>query len=142
MQAGQQARVWHWSTNAMFTVSSAYLVLHNTGIQFTYHRVLWKLKVPMKVKVFIWLMLLDKILTQENLLIRGCQVNTGCKLCSCPFVKRFWRGLCAQINIPRRVENSIENAWLGGRMTLQGRARNRWTWPGQGGAGQCGRRGT
>lgn len=139
VQTGQTARVWHWSANAMFTVSSAYFELHNTRIQSPYHLVLWKLKVPMKVRVFIWLMLLDKILTQENLIIRGCQINTGCKLCnslsvettghimwSCPFASRFWRGLCAQINIPTRMEQNIEDAWLGGRMTLQGRARSRW----------------
>lgn len=102
VQAGQPARVWRWNNTGMFTVSSAYLTLYNMGIQAAHHRVLWKLRVPMKVRVFIWLLLLDRILMQENLIIRGCQVSTTCKLCNstsvetsghimwyCPFAERF-----------------------------------------------------
>jgi hypothetical protein len=32
---------------------------------------LWKTKIPMKVRIFFWLMLKNSILTKDNVLMRG-----------------------------------------------------------------------
>lgn len=69
-------------------------------------------KGPMKVKIFIWLMLADRILTQEVLTYRGCTMQAGCQLCAsltieirdhimwdCSYMIRFWQCICGHYNI-------------------------------------------
>lgn len=89
-----------------------------------YHIDLWKLKVPIKVRIFIWLMLEDKPLTQYVLLYRGCVVQSGCHLCfgnlvetkdhimwNCAYAKRFWIELMAQYNISIQRGPDIATVW-------------------------------
>lgn len=96
-----------------------------------YHIDLWKLKVPIKVRIFIWLMLEDKLLTQYVLLYRGCIVQSGCHLYSenlvetkdhimwdCAYAKRFWIGLMAQYNILIQRGPDIATVWSKGKSQL------------------------
>lgn len=65
----------------------------------------WNLPIPPKIKVFIWLIEHDKILTKDKLLIRGWIWNPSCQFCSeeetidqlflnCQFAHKigFWLG--------------------------------------------------
>lgn len=61
---------------------------------------IWKIKAPPRVKIFIWIMLRNKILTMDNLIKRGWQTPNRCILCkqaaesvqhlfaTCPYVTR------------------------------------------------------
>jgi hypothetical protein len=63
---------------------------------------LWHWQLPLKVKLFTWLMLEQKILTWENLLKRGFVGPSKCVLCGlkeenvkhlfveCSFTKDIW----------------------------------------------------
>jgi hypothetical protein len=44
---------------------------------------IWKAKIPQRIKVFLWLILNDKILSKENLSKRNWQGNARCDWCGC-----------------------------------------------------------
>lgn len=64
---------WRWTSSGLFTVHSLYLWLSNRGILNTSYSTLWHAKIPLKIKIFIWLLRQNKILTKCNLVRRGWQ---------------------------------------------------------------------
>ena len=92
---------WNLTTNGNFTVRSLYLDIMNGHTPYL-RKYLWKLKVPLKVKKFMWFLNWKVLLTKYNLVKTNW---TGCKKCSfcsenetvehffisCPFVKDIWR---------------------------------------------------
>lgn len=78
---------------------------HNSPASKWWHRMIWKWKIPMKLKCFTWLCLEDKILTWKNLLKRGFYEPSICLSCKedfedishvfhhCQFYKRVWNEL-------------------------------------------------
>jgi len=57
--------VWGLHQNGLFSVNSMYRAL--LGVQaLPYNTLIWKLKLPLKIKVFIWYYK-DVILTKDNL---------------------------------------------------------------------------
>jgi hypothetical protein len=58
--------VWGLHQNGLFLVKSMYRAL--LGIQaLPYNTFIWKLKIPLKVKVFMWYLFKGVILTKDNL---------------------------------------------------------------------------
>lgn len=72
---------WRWKTSGDFSCASANGMMHDGGIQSLTQKRLWKIKVPLKVRIFGWLMLEGKILTQHTMLTRWRVIQTGCYLC-------------------------------------------------------------
>jgi zinc-binding in reverse transcriptase len=60
---------WRWS--AMFTVQSVYKMYNNPGIIQIELSCLWDLKAPNKIKVFLWLLLQDRLNIIDNLQKKG-----------------------------------------------------------------------
>lgn len=113
------------------------------GVNFRYYRALWKLKVPTKVKIFVWLLLQNKLMTQEVLITRGCNVDQGCVLCDngaietrdhmmqgCNYASRFWIDILAHFNLGRPHGDTIHKVWWNHRITLGLLSRVQWdmTW--------------
>jgi hypothetical protein len=76
-------------------VKSIYLDLMNEDAQFL-HKYLWKLKTPLKIKIFMWFLHTKVLLTKDNLVKRNWNGSTKCCFCdsmetvrhlfiSCPF---------------------------------------------------------
>lgn len=146
-----------WSSVGLFTTSSAYKTMLHSGVLCRYQKRLWKLKVPTKVRVFLWILLQDQILSQEIMHKRGCHVQQGCAMCGdneiettihliwlCPYAVRFWMGLLTFVNVrlPARTPDSIVcDIWWKGRGALGEAARCHWdtVWAVRGiDAGPCG----
>src|SRR4051812_845930 len=73
---------------------------------------LWKIKVPLKIKIFMWFLYKKVILSKDNLVKRnwqGCAKSCFCDkdeaiqhvFISCPFSKMLWRIIFTTFNIPR-----------------------------------------
>jgi hypothetical protein len=74
--------IWKGHASGSFTVKSAYFTLKNGDIQHNLKlKSLWKLSVPPRFKIFGWLLLLNRILTIENLNKRGFSFVSICQLC-------------------------------------------------------------
>lgn len=69
---------WDLTPSNMFSVQSMYRTLINNAHVF-YHSILWKLKVPLKIKIFLWYLIKCVTLTKDNLAKRNWQ---GCKRCA------------------------------------------------------------
>lgn len=82
LQTNEEDRaVWKWATTGQFTVRIAYMAFKSPPTIANYNHIIWKLKAPPRFKVFGWLMLINKILTIDNLVTRGwCMVNR-CVMC-------------------------------------------------------------
>ncbi|KAG8071941.1 hypothetical protein GUJ93_ZPchr0006g45670 [Zizania palustris] len=73
--------LWSLNGNGVFTVKSFYnaLKVHNLPKK---RDVIWTLKIPLKVRVFLWLARKNKILTRDNLIKRAWKGgNTRCTFC-------------------------------------------------------------
>ena len=74
------------------------------------HKYLWKLKIPLKIKVFMWFLKNKVVLTKDNLAKRRWQGCTKCSFCgseetvehlfiACPFAKIIWAVVYSTYNI-------------------------------------------
>ena len=68
---------WNLTTNGVFTVKSMYEDWMNDH-QNSPKKYLWKLKIPLKIKIFMWFLREKVLLTKDNLLKRNWN---GCKKC-------------------------------------------------------------
>ena len=117
--------VWNLTASGIFSVKSMYEDLMN-GHARDLHTYLWKLKVPLKIKVFMWFLKNKVLLTKDNLAKRNWQGCTKCSFCgseetvdhlfiTCPFSKIIWTVVYSTYNItpPVNVTNMFGN-WLNG----------------------------
>ncbi|KAJ4793140.1 RNA-directed DNA polymerase (reverse transcriptase)-related family protein [Rhynchospora pubera] len=123
---------WRWTQNGSFSSASAYRILADTGVRSSYHLSLWKIKAPLKVRIFLWLLLQNRLLTQENLLLRGWPSIQSCITCQtttmetaphlfihCPFAHRLWDMLQTRLNLPViNFTTDLVGFWLANRSLL------------------------
>jgi hypothetical protein len=116
---------WKLTTSVYFSVKSMYHDLLNDQPVYL-RKYIWNMKVPLKIKIFMWFLHKKVILTKENLHKRNWQGCTTCCFCdqeetiqhlfiSCPFAKMIWRIVFMTFNIPPpfNITNMFEN-WLKG----------------------------
>lgn len=72
---------WPWNDSGMYTVREGYRAMKNTPRIENKACKIWKLHVPPRIKVFGWLMLLNKLFTIDNLHKRGWPIVNRCVLC-------------------------------------------------------------
>ena len=116
---------WGLTRSRKFTVKSMYLDLLSDQTRYL-RKYIWKMKVPLKIKIFMWFLHRKVILTKDNLTKRNWN---GCKKCcfcdqeetmqhmfiSCSFAKMVWRIVFMAFNIkpPCSIANLFGN-WLHG----------------------------
>jgi hypothetical protein len=118
--------------NGNYSSHSAYeMQFHGSHTDYEWHRV-WSAKVQTKCKLFVWLLLQNRLWTADRLNNHGRQTNTICRLChthaetalhmmaSCPFARSIWQGLQAWLGTglrapPAQHYRRLKNWWS--RMT-------------------------
>jgi hypothetical protein len=63
----QDAIIWQFNSVGKYYVQSLYAIVNNRGIKQVYTPVMWKLSVPPRVHIFLWLLANNKTLTRDNL---------------------------------------------------------------------------
>jgi uncharacterized integral membrane protein len=71
---------WNLKANRIFTVHSLYLAFINNGVV-EINKMIWKLKMPLKIKIFMWYMYKGVTLTKGNLAKRNLNGNKQCVCC-------------------------------------------------------------
>ena len=61
---------WNFNQNGRFSVRLMYLALINNGY-IERNKMIWKLKMPLKIKIFMWYLLKGVVLTKDNLARRN-----------------------------------------------------------------------
>ena len=74
--------VWGLNASGSFTVKSMYAALINNGIRVSQD--IWQIKVPMKIKVFLWYLKKGVVLTKDNLARRNWNGDRKCCFCHSP----------------------------------------------------------
>ncbi|KAJ4747435.1 RNA-directed DNA polymerase (reverse transcriptase)-related family protein [Rhynchospora pubera] len=93
--------VWRWDSKGCFSTQSCYNFLNFRGIKVKHSNLWWKIKIPYKVQIFMWLLHKNRILTKTNLLKRGWVGSPNCTFCtqdedsthlflSCPYIQHLW----------------------------------------------------
>jgi hypothetical protein len=113
--------VWNACKKGKFTVKSVYdaLTVSHTG---TYYKRIWKGKIPEKIKIFLWLLANDTVLTRENLKKRNWQGDPSCVFCDslkttshlsfqCPVAKVIWIIVAKCFGAPN-IPTNLEQCWL------------------------------
>lgn len=72
--------VWMLSPSGTFSVKSFYNFLRMQSIAFP-HNFIWDVKLPLRLKIFLWLVMKRSILTKDNLGHRGWMGDKKCMLC-------------------------------------------------------------
>jgi hypothetical protein len=114
--------LWRWSNSGKFTVKSFYQWLEFGGMVNHDFDTIWEAKIPWKIKIFLWLLKRNRVLTKENLIKRGWQGNPKCQFCddfestehlfiTCPFVNQIWIWIALHNNFVFQC-HSIADLWL------------------------------
>ena len=111
--------------NGVFSVKSMYLdVINSSVIPSSKH--VWKVKVPLRIKVFMWFVHKQVILTKDNLAKHNWVGSTRCSFCDhnetikhlfldCPLAKILWCSIHIAFNItPPTSINMLFGTWLDG----------------------------
>lgn len=69
---------WKWEASAVFSVKSLYRFLNFGGIKISQAMLWWQVPLPHKIKIFMWLMTKNKILTKVNLRKKGWKGSVQC----------------------------------------------------------------
>jgi hypothetical protein len=80
LSEGKDRVKWKIGTSGQFRVKDLYLQMRAEG-SFP-QKFMWKIKIPMKVRIFLWLMIKCSVLTKDNLLRRGWTGDSHCHFCS------------------------------------------------------------
>jgi hypothetical protein len=73
--------VWKLTNTGEFSVKSLYLAMQCNEV--VPYKFMWKVKIPLRIKTFLWLMLKKSILTRDVLLKRGGKCEKNCLFCGC-----------------------------------------------------------
>lgn len=80
LQDKEDRIVWLLSSKGHFSVSSFYRALKMQNFSFP-HKFLRKVKLPLKIKIFLWLVIRKSILSKDNLIKRGRKGDNKCLFC-------------------------------------------------------------
>jgi hypothetical protein len=116
--------VWKLTPSGLVTVKLTYADLMNGHIRF-HRRYLWKLKMSLKIKVFVWFLKKKVLLTHDNLSKRNSNGSTKCCLrnseatvnhhfISCPFAKLVWHVVDDTFDIHHRLILQLYGNWVNG----------------------------
>ena len=118
---------WNLHENGKFSVDFLYkALLHSEIPTYENNKNIWKMKVPLKVKIFAWYLRRGVVLTKDNLLRRNWHGSSKCCFCShdetikhlffeCQFVRSIWSTIqiASTLYPPTSVANIFGN-WLNG----------------------------
>ena len=112
---------WGLNKTGVFTVRSMYKHLVNNGIKVSQE--IWKTKIPLKTKIFMWYVKRGVLLTKDNLARRNWNGYQGCCFCNsnesiqhlffdCHLAKFIWRIVFMTLGLspPRNIAH-LFNQW-------------------------------
>jgi hypothetical protein len=102
--------IWKYESSGVYSSSSLYAIINFGGVMPIYIPAVWKLIVPPRVHIFLWLLSHNKLMTRDNLLKRNLNKPVCCVFCSenesidhlffqCIVAKQIWKFITSVFNI-------------------------------------------
>ncbi|VFQ81409.1 unnamed protein product [Cuscuta campestris] len=130
---------WKHKPSGKFSVASAYNMIKgvNSNLQEKSWSMIWKLKVPSKIKLLLWTMSHDRVLGNAERKRRGLTADGSCPICSgheettdhifrsCIKAKRVWNDIGVNMNtnsdgevknwiyknVSQKIHSNIDSDW-------------------------------
>lgn len=74
--------MWSFNSNGKFSVQSLYVVINHRGVVPIFVPAVWKLNIPPRIQIFLWLLSKNKALTRDNLAKRREVTDKTCLFCN------------------------------------------------------------
>jgi hypothetical protein len=126
LSAGSDVFRWNLHANGIFSVASLYNAIIQSDIPVDNNKKIWKMKIPLKTKIFAWYLRRGVILTKDNLVKRNWHGSTRCVFCHqdetikhlffhCRFARSIWSiiQIASNLRPPTSVAKFFGN-WLHG----------------------------
>ena len=133
LSGNEDVLVWDWKgENGILPAKKSYEAISKDRMLSSpkwWAKLLWKPRIHLKLKCFLWLCLENKILTWDNLLKRGFTGPGLCLLCKeneetishlfihCSFYKSVWVEVCKYLNIKVFLQ-WFDSLWFAIRKTM------------------------
>lgn len=121
LTATQDLVQWKWLSAKNFSTKQRYRLLLDGGIKPHFSQIIWKTRIPEKIKYFAYLSYHGKILTKANLNKRGWKGKLdSCTLCDqsfemvdhlflqCSFTRKVWSSLLLRLGLKPLPQNQTE----------------------------------
>ena len=82
LQEERDVFIWTLHSSGSFSVKSLYAALINNGVRVSQD--LWQIKIPTRIKIFLWYLKRGVILTKDNLAHHNWNGDKRCCFCHCP----------------------------------------------------------
>lgn len=116
---------WRWTMDGSYTASSIYRLISEGGKIKSNHNMVWRLPIPPTVRIFAYLLLKCKILTQDVMQVRNMGTDDGCQICQncptesalhliflCPVAVQVWCELTARVGFRlMQPAQSVDEIW-------------------------------
>jgi hypothetical protein len=83
-EEGDDCIIWQYSSSGKYSVQTLYDVINNRGVRQIYTPLVWKLSVPSRLHIFLWLLSKAEVLTRDNLAKRKNLYDKSCLFCNEP----------------------------------------------------------
>jgi hypothetical protein len=109
---GADRPIWKFTKSRKFTVKSLYSKLSAVGVDRSFKQ-LWKARIPLKIKIWLWLIWHNAIATKDNMRKRNWDGNYTCSFClvdesishlffHCPMATFLWSNVCQALGTDSR----------------------------------------
>jgi hypothetical protein len=78
----EDAIIWQFASSEKYSVQTLYEVVNDRGVKQVYTPVMWKISVPSRLHIFLWLLANNKLLTRDNLAKRRDLDDASCLFCT------------------------------------------------------------
>lgn len=142
-QGNSDKLLWNWESSAEYSAKSVYKLLTGGGRIDWEFKSIWHFPIPPSTRIFLYLLLNDKLLTREVLMRRSFTVqDTSCPLCDqcgletaqhlffeCRFACLLWNKIALLVGQTVMVRaDSIQETWRNSYEGFKGSRRMRIKW--------------
>lgn len=123
LQHAKDRPQWRWNTTSTFSVNFVYWFINDEGLWMRHAKTIWSVRCPLKIRVFLWLIEKNVLLTWDNLQRRGWVGPSICTLCGneeetiehitlrCDSVRSLWL-LCTDYSpAPSPHNANVTSTW-------------------------------
>jgi hypothetical protein len=73
--------IWQYNSSGVYSASSLYAIINYRGITPIFIPVVWKIVIPPRIHVFLWLIMHNKIMTRDNMKKKNLNKPQDCVFC-------------------------------------------------------------
>ena len=114
--------IWESSSTGNLSLKEAFLFKYSVGQNISWAKDVWSPDIPPSKSLMTWRLMHNKLPTDDNMALRGCNLPSMCSSChafgetafhlffECSFAQKLWSWLASLLNKPL-LFNSLADIW-------------------------------